>query len=76
MPDADYITAQTLSRLNRSGNCCEILMSVPVYSDYAVYIRNLVSGHVQFSQTMDLIMQMYLTRMHMFTGSSTNRQLT
>ena len=47
-PDADYITTQT-PQTNRSGSCCEILMSVPVYSDCAVYICNLVSGHVQFS---------------------------
>ena len=54
MSDADYITAQTLIRLNRSGNCCEILMSDPVCSDCAKYICNLVSGHAQFSQTIDL----------------------
>ena len=41
----------TLIRLKRSGNSCEILMSVPVYSDCAVYICNLVNGHVQFTQT-------------------------
>ena len=59
MSDADYLTAQTLSRLSRSGNCCEILMSVPVYSGYAVYVCSLVSGHMEFSETMNLIMQMY-----------------
>ena len=70
MSDADNITAQTLIRLNRSGNFCEILMSDPVCSDCAVYICNLVSGHAQFSQAINLIMQInvYLTRMHMFTG--------
>ena len=74
--DADYITAKTLIRLNRSGNCCEILMSDPVCSDCAVYICNQISGHAQLSQTINLIMQIYLNRMHIFTGWSTYRQLT
>ena len=68
MSDADDIIAQTLIRLNRSGNCSEILMSDPVCSDCAVYICNQVSGHAQFSQKINLIMRIYLNRMHMFTG--------
>ena len=31
------------NQIKRSGNCCEILMPVPVYSDCVVYLRNLVS---------------------------------
>ena len=41
MSDADYITAQTLIRLNRSGNCCEILMSDPVCSDQVIALSTL-----------------------------------
>ena len=64
MLDADYLTAQPLIRLNRSGNCCDVLISVargekPVYSDCAVYICTQVSEHMQFSQTINMVMQTY-----------------
>ena len=50
------------NQTKQKWHCCEILMPVPVYSDCVVYLRNLVSkgskqvsGHMQFSQTINLI---------------------
>lgn len=61
MSDTDYLyywrPAQTIIRLNRSGSCCEILARKTVFSNCAIYMCNLVSGHVQFSHTIKLITQ-------------------